>query len=81
MKVYDNFLRDKDFKLIQHLFMGNKLPWYYNDEIAKGQNHEDEGPDGYQFVHSFFNIAKPFTCNSTKRFLTLSTLVPSLNNV
>ena len=66
MKVYDNFLKDKDFKLIQHLFMGNKLPWYYNDGIAKGQNHEDEGPDGYQFVHSFFSIAKPFTCSSTK---------------
>ena len=66
MKVYDNFLKDKDFKLIQHLFMGNKLPWYYNDGIAKGMNYEDEGPDGYQFVHSFFSIAKPFTSTNTK---------------
>ena len=66
MKIYDNFLKDNDFKLVQHLFMGSKLPWYYNDSIARGQNHEDEGPDGYQFVHTFFNIEKPFRCNTGK---------------
>ena len=79
MKVYDNFLKDKDFKLIQHLFMGNKLPWYYNDGIAKGMNYEDEGPDGYQFVHSFFSIAKPFTCTNTKFHTFLDPIWTKLN--
>ena len=66
MRIYENFLKDSEFKLIQHLFMGSKLPWYYNDSIARGQNHEDEGPDGYQFVHTFFNIEKPFNCKTGK---------------
>ena len=75
MKIYDNFLNDRDFQIIQHFFMGNKIPWYYNDSIAK----DDEGLDGYQFVHSFFNVEKPFQCSSQKLYTFLDPVWTKLN--
>ena len=79
MRIYENFLEDNNFKLLQHLFMGSNFPWYYNDSIARGQNHEDEGPDGYQFVHTFFNIEKPFNCNAVKFRTLLDPIWTKLN--
>ena len=62
MNIYDNFLNPQDFKLVSTFLLSNKVPWMYNDTIT-GQ---EEDCDGYQFVHTFFNVAKPFDCNSCK---------------
>ena len=67
IKIYDNFLSLEDFKLVSSFFLGSKIPWYYNDTITRTETQLD----GYQFVHTFFNISKPFDCNNNKftRFL------------
>ena len=62
MKIYDNFLNPQDFKLVSTFLLSSKIPWMYNDTIT----NQEEGLDGYQFVHTFFNVAKPFDCNSCK---------------
>ena len=56
IKVYDDFLRDSEFKALQSLLLGHHLSWYYNDGITGTETHAD----GFQFVHSFFNITNPF---------------------
>jgi len=60
MKIIDDFLSPSDFKLTQHFFCNpnSDITWYFNDTIA-GQ----QGLDQYQFVHTFFNLSKPFTSN------------------
>ena len=58
LKIYDNFLSDQDYSFIKQALINNRFPWYYNDSIAGGV---DEGKDGYQFVHTFFNMAKPYS--------------------
>ena len=62
MKIYDNFLKVTDFKLVSAFLLSSKIPWMYNDTITGNE----QGCDGYQFVHTFFNVAKPFDCNSCK---------------
>ena len=62
LKVYDNFLSDSDFKLIERLFISSEFPWYYSDDIAG----DEEGLDAYQMVHSFFDVKNPFRCNGCK---------------
>tara|TARA_R100000458_G_scaffold19274_1_gene16869 strand:- start:149 stop:679 length:531 start_codon:yes stop_codon:yes gene_type:complete len=56
IKIYDKFLAEHDFELLSSLLMGPNVPWYYNDAIAGKETHLD----GYQFVHNFFNVNKPF---------------------
>ena len=54
LKIYDNFLSDDDYTVVSAALTAHRLPWYFNDNIA-GTN---EGIDGYQFVHTFFNVSK-----------------------
>ena len=49
-ELKDNFLEDKEFKIIQHLLMGPVLPWFSHGEIAR-KNEIDV--NGY-FIHTFF---------------------------
>jgi hypothetical protein len=60
MKIYDNFLSDKDYTFVSSALTNNKFPWYYNTNIA-GTN---EGIDGYQFVHTFFNVSEPYSVDT-----------------
>ncbi len=60
MNIYDNFLSDQDYTFVSSALTNNKFPWYYNDNIA-GTN---EGIDGYQFVHNFFNVSKPYSSDA-----------------
>ena len=56
LKIYDNFLSDADYKVVSSALTAHRFPWYFNNNIA-GTN---EGVDGYQFVHSFFNVSKVY---------------------
>ena len=56
LKIYDNFLSDADYKVVSSALTAHRFPWYLNNNIA-GTN---EGVDGYQFVHSFFNVSKVY---------------------
>ena len=49
-ELKDNFLEDKEFKIIQDLLMGPALPWFSQGEIAR-KNEIDV--NGY-FIHTFF---------------------------
>ena len=59
MKVIDDFLSESAFEVTQQFFLGSDIPWYYNDTIAG----DDKGIDAYQFVYTFFNVQKPFSCS------------------
>ena len=64
MKITDNFLSDDEFKSIQDWFTGESFHWYYNNSIANNK----QGLDQFQFVHTFYDIAKP-SLNSFSSFL------------
>ena len=55
MKITDNFLSDDEFKSIQDWFTGESFHWYYNNSIA----NQKQGLDQFQFVHPFYDVAKP----------------------
>ena len=56
MKVIDDFLSPQDFKLTQNFFINNQFTWYLQNSITGSKRGQ---LDQYQFVHCFFNIAKP----------------------
>ena len=50
MKVIDNFLTAKDFKVIEEVILDKDFAWYYNDSVS----HENDGKDFY-FTHMVYN--------------------------
>ena len=56
MKVIDDFLSEGEFDTVSNFFNSSSLPWLFNDHIAG----ENDSLDNFQFVHNFFNNAKPF---------------------
>jgi len=50
MKVIDNFLTAKDFKVIEEVILNEDFAWYYNDSVS----HENDGKDFY-FTHIVYN--------------------------
>ena len=64
MKITDNFLSDDEFKSIQDWFTGESFHWYYNNSIAGNK----QGLDQFQFVHPFYDVAKP-SINKFSSFL------------
>ena len=64
MKITDNFLSDDEFKSIQDWFTGESFHWYYNNSIA----NQKQGLDQFQFVHPFYDVAKP-SLNKFSSFL------------
>ena len=59
MKVIDDFLSPKDFEITQNFFFSNELSWCFNNTIAENKRDVDQ----FQFVHTFFNLRKPFDSN------------------
>ena len=55
MKITDDFLSDSEFKSNQDYFTGHSIHWYYNNSITNNK----QGLDQFQFVHTFYDIAKP----------------------
>ena len=41
-KVVDNFLKEKDFIVLQTLFLSNEFPWFFNDAITYENNNKKE---------------------------------------
>jgi hypothetical protein len=48
MKVTDNFIEEKYFKELQHIFLSNGFPWYFS--IIDHESYEDHD---YHFSHVF----------------------------
>ena len=65
MKIIDNFLSQSDFERTQQYFLGPEFTWFYSTSIA----NKRQGLDQYQFVHTFFDISKPYLQNYSN-FLT-----------
>ena len=56
MKIIDNFLSKSDFEVTQQFFLGDSFTWHLMPSIA----NKRQGLDQYQFVHTFFDISKPY---------------------
>ena len=51
--VYDNFLPDYYFKLLQSRLLGTYFPWFHNEFI---RNENDPKNKIYQFIHTLYDI-------------------------
>jgi len=59
MKVYNNFVAKKDFKIIEEHILGANFPWYYNKNVVG--RYEDGLPEdkkNFQFTHCFYQNDK-----------------------
>ena len=65
MKIIDNFLPQTDFEVIQQFLLSDSFTWHLMPSIANLR----QGLDQYQFVHTFFDISKPYLQNYSN-FLT-----------
>ena len=59
MKVIDDFLSIPDFDKLKQYLCGPKFEWYLQPHIIDNK----EGLDQFQFVHCFYNVAKPHLNN------------------
>ena len=59
MKIIDNFLEKKQFKIIQQAMMGVHFPWYYNNNC----NYADDGIS--QLTHTFYDFELPHKINGS----------------
>ena len=65
MKIIDNFLPEEEFKVIQQYLTNDSFTWHLMPSIA----NKRQGLDQYQFVHTFFDLSKPYLQNYSN-FLT-----------
>ena len=65
MKIIDDFLPEEEFKVIQQYLTNDSFTWHLMPYIA----NKRQGLDQYQFVHTFFDISKPYLQNYSN-FLT-----------
>jgi len=65
MKIIDDFLPEEEFKVIQQYFLNDSFTWHLMPSIA----NKKQGLDQYQFVHTFFDVSKPYLQNYSN-FLT-----------
>ena len=56
MKIIDNFLDEDEFKILQQYLTNDNFTWNLLPSIANNK----QGLDQYQFVHTFFDISKPY---------------------
>ena len=56
MKVQDEFLGEKEFKIIQNIMLGGSFTWGYSSVI----DYSDD-KDRYQFCHHFYNKGIPIS--------------------
>ena len=52
VEVYDNFLHEQDFSIIQSVLLGSRLQWYWNEGSVHDEKFVTTGQP--QFTHSFF---------------------------
>ena len=52
-QIYDNFLSDEDFKVLQFL-EGTWFPWFMQERIA-GQGDESRDQEDTYFTHLFYD--------------------------
>ena len=52
-ELKDNFLEDKEFKIIQDLLMGPALPWFNHAGVEPGSGLKAIHADRY-FIHTIF---------------------------
>ena len=64
MKITDDFLSETEFKSIQDWLTGDSFHWYHTNSIANNK----QGLDQFQFVHTFYDVAKP-SLNKFSSFL------------
>ena len=65
MKIIDNFLDEDSFEVLQQYFLSDTISWYLGNSIT----YDKQGIDQYQFVHTFFDVGKPYL-NNWSNFLT-----------
>ena len=51
VEVYDNFLSSYHFDIIQSFFMGDRVPWFWKDEVV----YTNEPGDDYQFNTAIYD--------------------------
>ena len=56
MKIQDEFLGEKEFKIIQNIMLGGSFTWGYSSVI----DYSDD-KDRYQFCHHFYNKGIPIS--------------------
>lgn len=55
IKVYDNFLEEKDYNKISTLMLSSEFPWYMNEILEDGVEGMNVNPlDNLEFTHFFF---------------------------
>lgn len=63
IKIYDNFLEEKDFAILQNTMMGFAFPWFYNEKTSNKymdnqtffrDDKSDATDNDYQFTHAFY---------------------------
>jgi hypothetical protein len=74
MKIIDNFLEKKQFKIIQQAMMGVHFPWYYHKDC----NYADDGIS--QLTHIFYDYELPNKINGPTLPL-LNPILKKLNEV
>tara|TARA_Y100000114_G_scaffold71689_1_gene65650 strand:- start:212 stop:691 length:480 start_codon:yes stop_codon:yes gene_type:complete len=70
MIISKNFLTKDEFNSVEEAIMGDRFPWYYNDEVV------NPGDGFFQFTYLFVNNGKE-NCNSK----TMDMLKPILNKI
>ena len=53
-KVQDNFLEDKEFKIIHDLLMGPAVPWFNHAGVEPGSGLKAIHADGIFYTYIFF---------------------------
>ena len=59
MKIIDNFLDEDSFEVLQQYFLSDTISWHLGNSIT----YDKQGIDQYQFVHTFFDVGKPYLNN------------------
>tara|TARA_R100000742_G_C4184444_1_gene18500 strand:+ start:72 stop:551 length:480 start_codon:yes stop_codon:yes gene_type:complete len=80
LKIIDNFLDEKDFKLIQDHLMGDFFPWYYNNGISFKKDND------LYFTHTLYQTPagisnKFYLCEKILRKIKYKSLVRVKGNL
>ena len=52
IQVYDQFLKEEDFKQLDRVFCQDVATWHYNDHVVSSE--KDDTDYNFQFVHSVY---------------------------
>ena len=76
IKIYDNFLSDEEFKLLQTFMLGEDIPWYFNRFTTLRPERSIDAAEvafkeGCKFTHSFWRDMEGPTSPYYKKLLPL----------